>query len=907
MEELREGDGYLAHYGTKRHSGRYPWGSGDDPYQHNESFLQSVHDMKKAGYSEKQVAEMLGFKSTGDLRARISAVTNENRKIDIQTAQSLKAEGYSNSEIARQMGRNESSIRGLLDEQRVERVKVHDQTIDILKEALNEHKYVDVGEGTEYMLNISNDRLEKSLRALEEEGYSVCNISIEQMGTGKFTTTRVLAPPGVDRSEISKNRTEIGTVIGRYENENGEFIRIKPPVSIDKSRVAIKYGDEGPEGETGSDRDGVIFLRKGVQDISLGKSQYAQVRIVVDGDKYLKGMAMYSDDLPDGVDILFNTNKPKGTPFEKVLKSCGDDASMNKLMAQIARQRYYEDADGNQQQSAINIVREQGEWDTWSKSLASQMLSKQPISLVRQQLKLSYDEKYEEFNEIASLTNPEIKKKLLISFADACDAGAVDLKAAALPRQAAKVILPIASLKDNEIYAPTFKDGESVVAIRYPHGGRFEIPDLVVNNKNAEGKSLIFNAPDAVGINSKVAAKLSGADFDGDTVLIIPNNNKAIKTAKSLEGLKDFDPKKSYPAVPGMKVLKESAKGNEMGKISNLITDMTIKGATAKELERAVRHSMVVIDAAKHKLNYKQSEIDNDIASLKQKYQYNPETGKSGGASTLISRAKSKQIVPERDYNRESIDINTGERIYKETGRYYDKYSTNKKTGEVTSKKVLATQDSTKMREAKDARTLISVAGSQVEQYYANYANGLKALANAARKESLSVGKTVQNPEAKKTYAKEVARLNSALNLAKANAPYERQAQILAKSKVDARVSANPDISKEEKKKLKGQMLVLAREQLGSKKPTIDISDSEWKAIESGALSSTKIMDIFNHADEKQIRKYATPRTDNSKVSAAKLNIAKSMNSSGYSLSEIADRLGVSTSTVSSMLNGQRG
>lgn len=57
--------------------------------------------------------------------------------------------------------------------------------------------------------------------------------------------------------------------------------------------------------------------------------------------------------------------------------------------------------------------------------------------------------------------------------------------------------------------------------------------------------------------------------------------------------------------------------------VSNLITDMTIKGATDEELCRAVKHSMVVIDAVKHKLGYKQSEIDNDIESLKKKYQSN--------------------------------------------------------------------------------------------------------------------------------------------------------------------------------------------------------------------------------------------------------------------------------------------
>ena len=62
------------------------------------------------------------------------------------------------------------------------------------------------------------------------------------------------------------------------------------------------------------DKDGVIEIRSGVDDLSLGDSHYAQVRILVDGNTYLKGMAVYSDDLPDGVDVMFNTNKKKRHP-----------------------------------------------------------------------------------------------------------------------------------------------------------------------------------------------------------------------------------------------------------------------------------------------------------------------------------------------------------------------------------------------------------------------------------------------------------------------------------------------------------------------------------------------------------------------------------------------------------------
>ncbi len=88
----------------------------------------------------------------------------------------------------------------------------------------------------------------------------------------------------------------------------------------------------------------------------------------------------------------------------------------------------------------------------------------------------------------------------------------------------------------------------------------------------------------------------------------------------------------------------------EMGIISNLITDMTLKGATEDELARAVKHSMVVIDAEKHKLDYKSSYADNAIASLKKKYQgvTEPDGTYHEGAGTLLSRAKSKQMVLKR-------------------------------------------------------------------------------------------------------------------------------------------------------------------------------------------------------------------------------------------------------------------
>ena len=102
-----------------------------------------------------------------------------------------------------------------------------------------------------------------------------------------------------------------------------------------------------------------------------------------------------------------------------------------------------------------------------------------------------------------------------------------------------------------------------------------------------------------------------------------------IKSTRPLKGLEGFDPKTQYAERPGMKVMTKAMTQKQMGMVSNLITDMTLQGASEDDIARAVRHSMVVIDAAKHHLDYKQSEKDNGIQELRSRYQrrVDPETG----------------------------------------------------------------------------------------------------------------------------------------------------------------------------------------------------------------------------------------------------------------------------------------
>ena len=151
----------------------------------------------------------------------------------------------------------------------------------------------------------------------------------------------------------------------------------------------------------------------------------------------------------------------------------------------------------------MNIVHEEGDWDTWSRTISRQVLSKQSPDFAKAQLDVTFDRRRSEFEQIKGLTNPQIRRKLLETFGDETDSAAVHLKAANMPRQATKVILPSNRVKPDEIFAPTFDNGERVALIRYPHAGRFEIPELTVNNRSREVAKMFGgrDVPDAIAIH----------------------------------------------------------------------------------------------------------------------------------------------------------------------------------------------------------------------------------------------------------------------------------------------------------------------------------------------------------------------------------------------------------------------
>jgi DNA-binding CsgD family transcriptional regulator len=896
---IRTQEEHLAHYGILRRSGRYPWGSGSTQNARNRSFLEIISEQKKQGMTDTEIAKSHGITTT-ELRATKSIARAQQLQSKQLTAQRLKEKGWSNVAIGQRMGLNESSVRALLADGAKDKADALQTTANMLKGEVSKKKMVDVGAGVESELGITRTRLDNSVAVLKEEGYNVYPLKIQQIGTGKYTTMKVLAEPGITRDYMNRNRAEIQQIREKSDDHGRSWDGgIQTPISVNSRRIGINYRDEG-----GAENDGVIYVRPGKKDLSLGNNSYAQVRIAVDGTHFLKGMAVYKDDLPAGVDLVFNTNKARSEGKKGVMKELSSDPDFP--FGAVVTQLHGPDGKVS---SAMNIVNDEGTWDKWSRNLSSQMLSKQSPELAQQQLNLTQDRRRREYDEILSMANPTVKRDLLIKFADKTDAAAVHLKAAGLPRQATKVILPINSVKPDEIYAPSMRDGEKVALIRFPHGGKFEIPELTVNNRNREARRILGpQAKDAVGIHHTAAKRLSGADFDGDTVLVIPNNRRSVKNEPALEGLKDFDPQ-VYKVPEGSPIprMTSSRKGHEMGRISNLITDMTIRGASNPELARAIRHSMVVIDGEKHHLDYRQSEKDNGIAALRQEYQPG---SKKGRATTLISRARADVRVDERRERPPRrggpIDPATGKRVYEPTGRMIPQRKRVKdpETGKFvykdTGKMVPAKIVSKQLVETHDARTLDS--GTVIEGIYAQHSNELKALANSARKESLQIKNIPYSPSAKKVYKNEVDSLNSKLSIAKRNAPRERQAQLLANAQVSQKRQQNPYMEKEEVKKVKQHALNTMRKRTGAEKDRIKFTQSEWDAIQAGAISGSKLSEILRNADAETVKRLAMPK-ETPKMTSTMQRRAQSMLASGFTQLEVADALGIGLTTLKVSLN----
>lgn len=938
MSYLGAGSETLAHYGKGhddsppgRGSGRYAWGSGMVNYQHiGQDWLDEYVKLRRSGKSDSDIADEWkiygkdGQPAPTVIRAMHAAAVKKVAGQKATEAKKLFDEGKSYSEIADILKVSPGTAKSYVIGNHKAQYDIYEKLANDLKKIVDERGIIDVGGDTSKLLNVPQENLNAAFYILEGQGYNYSTYDLHQAGNkDRKVTYAVLGPPEATQEDL-RNPANFHSIEDYTSRDGGETLKkaFAYPESLDSSRLRIRYPSEG-----GDQKDGVLEIRRGMPDFNLGLNNYAQVRILVDGTHYIKGMAVYGDNMPNGVDAIFNTSKPDGTPMmgptknESVLKPISKKDPNNPFGSAIKEfdkggQSYWTDEYGVEHLGVVNKRSDAGDWEDWSKKLPSQFLSKQPKELVQKQLTLSVADKRSELEDIMAIPNTTLRKQMLLDFAGSCDTAATKLHAAAFPNQSYQVLLPVPSLPDTQVYAPNFKEGTKLALVRFPHAGQYEIPILTVNNQNKEARRVIgTDAPDAIGINAKVASILSGADFDGDAVMAIPITDKVrIKNEKPFKELQEFNPHVQYAKRPGCKLITtDEQTGKEMGIISNLITDMHMQGATTDQLIRATKHSMVVIDAQKHELDYMRSYEDNKIDELKRIYQ--PKTGDEagkgkgyGGAASLLSRAKSPVYVLKRQGSG-IIDPETGNVSYRVAD---DAIYRDKKTGELKERKVKVER----MMITDNAYDLLSNSKNgtrnPIERYYADYANSMKDLARQARMIYAKTPNLKLDREAYKVYQEDVDNLMARVFLASKNQFRERQANAIANAETRAHMKKwdeeHPNGGKKERnkerKKFEDQAIKRARDKVGAKRTKLILTDREWEAMNAGAIGVENQKQVLRFADRDDLISRSLPKQYN-QLSDAKQALIRARAGSGYTPAEIAEMLGVSKTTVLKYLNGK--
>ena len=267
-------DDVLKHYGMPRRSGRYPWGSGENPYQRTGLFKGWVKDQKAAGISAKDIADVAkdagcsneiilrSLKSAKYSPAEIMTAMDLNssryRAIDSIGSEEEKAERdalirqyitvdqMSDTAIGKAMGLNESTIRSIRSKLDDDEKKGNMQTAEALKEALDrsEAGMLDIGKGSEYYIGVSRTRLKNAVAILQEQGYNVQYDKVNQPFSGEQTSLMILTKNDKDWKDVHNNLDKI-TPLGDFYCEDGSngILKVKAPTSIDSKRFPHVFVD----------------------------------------------------------------------------------------------------------------------------------------------------------------------------------------------------------------------------------------------------------------------------------------------------------------------------------------------------------------------------------------------------------------------------------------------------------------------------------------------------------------------------------------------------------------------------------------------------------------------------------------------------------------------------------------
>lgn len=202
-------DNSLMHVGVGHlengHSGRYPWGSGENSNQRFSSFSERVKYLRKEGLTETEIAKSMGLNSSTELRVLYSEDMHRQKMEEASRAKALAAKGWSTSAIGRELGKNESSIREYLKEDYEAKLSKSQVVANLLKKEVDAKGMIDVGTGVEKELgaDVSAEKLNAALYILKNEGYNVFGGRMPQVtNPGQMTTLKVLTTPEHEHKDI---------------------------------------------------------------------------------------------------------------------------------------------------------------------------------------------------------------------------------------------------------------------------------------------------------------------------------------------------------------------------------------------------------------------------------------------------------------------------------------------------------------------------------------------------------------------------------------------------------------------------------------------------------------------------------------------------------------------------------
>ena len=117
---INETADFIKHHGVDHTkstpgSGRYRWGSGEDPYQRMKSFRDEYNKARKSpDFNEAQFAEDYGFKSIRELRDNASLAGTHMTSMEISRVKSYADRAWSVEAIAEKTGLSPSTVRNRL-------------------------------------------------------------------------------------------------------------------------------------------------------------------------------------------------------------------------------------------------------------------------------------------------------------------------------------------------------------------------------------------------------------------------------------------------------------------------------------------------------------------------------------------------------------------------------------------------------------------------------------------------------------------------------------------------------------------------------------------------------------------------------------------------------------------------